>query len=147
MISPTKLTDELAVISQIDPRAASAITLSGDVFDMSKWEKALAILQVGTILSGTVDLKFQCAASATASYADFSPAKAITQFTAADDNKQALLNLKGSELPDGKRWVKPVVTVAAVGSAGNYVSLTVLGGVGRHLPAADNDVASVDEIV
>lgn len=143
---PARISDELAIISQIDPAKPSATTLSGDVFDLSKWKKALVVACVGTLgTSACVDVKLQCATTSGGTYADFSPAKAITQLTkvGSDDNKQVLLNLDASALPEGKRWVKPLLTVTR---AATFVSLTVLGGNPRHAPVDSSDLASVDEI-
>lgn len=142
---PVRISDHVSLVSQIDPKTASATTLSGDAFDMSKYGSAMGIVQVGAFgASATVDVKLQCAASATATYADFTVAKAITRLTAVDANKQALLNVRSDQLNADKRWVKPILTV---GGPATYVSLTVLAAVPRHGPGQDDDLASVDEVV
>jgi hypothetical protein len=73
---------------------------------------------------------------------------AITQLTEAgtDSNKQALVNLKTSDLDynNGFRWVRLSVTLA---TAGADFGAVVIGLDRRYGAATDGDAATVDEVV
>lgn len=111
---PSELID---VVAAIDPDAYSNAAVSSGYVDMSDYEALLACELVGDMVSSsTVDLKLQSATAASGG-ADIT-GKAITQLTKAgsDDNKQALINLRSSELTEGHRYVKAVRTIGAAGS-------------------------------
>ena len=141
------LCENLAVLGSIDPDANGVGALNTDWVDMSKFNQALFIVQVGEFAAGgTADFKLEEATSAAGAGAQDISGKSITQLTDAgtDDDKQALVNIQAAELSDGYRYVRGVLTiaVAAVDSA-----VIALGGAPTYLPASDFDLASVDEIV
>ena len=140
------LADMLAVVATVDPGNLSAGSHSTDAVDMSKFEEVMFIVAVGTLgTSGTVDFKVQESDQAAGTYSDIS-GKSITQLTDAgnDDNKQAVVVVKASELTPGKRYVKGVLTV---GTAASDACVVAIAGKPRYAPASAFDLSSVDEIV
>lgn len=112
----------ISVVAAVDPDAYTANAYSSGYVDMSDYEQVMAIALCGTMASnGKLDLKFQ--SNTAASGGTDVTGKAITQLTQAgsDDDKQAIINLRRSELniDSEHRYVKAVqtVTTAAVDSA------------------------------
>lgn len=141
-----RLDEYVAVVGIIDPDAYTAGEQLTAAIDMSKWESLLCIIMAGDLgASATVDGAIKASATSGGSYAAIS-GKAITQLTQAgtDDNKQALIHLRASEMPAGKRYVKLSMTV---GTATSDAGAIVLGKPAHVFPASDNDIAAVDEIV
>lgn len=142
-----KLSEALAVVGTIDPvdRTATGTALS-DAIDMSKFHQVVFTLMLGAIgATDTIDLKLTECATSGGTYTDIS-GKAITQLGGSDDNKQAVINLRGDELTPGYRYVKAKLTHGGTATS-VLVSLLCQGGQARYKPASDNDLASVDEIV
>lgn len=138
--------EQQALVGIIDPDAYTAATYLTAAIDMSKFESIQAIVSVGDLgTNATVDAKLTASATSGGTYSDVT-GKAITQLTQAgsDDNKQAIINLRGEELTEGLRFVKLSMTVAtATSDAGAFV----MGANPRVGPASDNDLSTVDEIV
>lgn len=142
-----KLTEMLATVGTIDPASRSATgTVETDAIDMSKFHQVAFILLVGTVgATDTLDFKIRECATSGGTYTDIS-GKAITQLTGTDDNKQVLVNVRGSELTPGYRYVKGLLTHG--GTAGTAdIAVVALADQARFKPASDHDLASVDEIV
>lgn len=142
-----RLSEELAVISTIDPVSQSAATVTGDSIDMADYHKVLFVLSVGALgASATVDFSVKGDAASGGSYSTNITDKAITQLTKAgtDDNKQVIVEVTSEEVgAQGYRYIRPSLTVA---TAACLVSVVALGKT-RYAPAAEYDLASVDEIV
>ncbi len=136
-----------AVVATIDPDAYGTGEELSDAIDMSKIDQVLAVVMAGTLgSSATLDAKLTQATTSGGTYKDIS-GKAITQLVkATDDDKQALINCRAEELDidNDYRWVKLSMTV---GTATSDAGALVLGFGERYGPAADGDLASVDEIV
>lgn len=141
-----RLSEELALVSCIDPDAYGTGAQTGDEIDMLYFERIIFIVSVGDMQSGsTVDFKVQEATTSGGSFTDLT-GKSITQLTKAgsDDNKQAIVEVKADELTAGYRYLQGILTVA--GAASDAVSVA-LADTARWKPASDYDLASVDEIV
>lgn len=143
------LTEELAVMSTIDPVSQGVATVTGDVVDMRYVRKALFILAVGVLgTAATVDFKLEQGTSAAMAGVKNITGKLITQLTKAgtDDNKQVLVEVRAEELDliGGYRYVRPSCTVAA---AACLVAMVCLADCMRYLPATGYDLDSVDEIL
>lgn len=140
------MSEEWAVVGTIDADAAATGTYTSDVVDMSDWDAVLAVVQAGTIAAGgTVDFKLQSAPATGSGWEDIT-GKAITQLTQAgsDSDKQVLINLRGGEVKDqGDRYVRGILEVGTAAAD----SAVLIMARGKHKPASDNDLASVDEIV
>ena len=144
----SKLSEKLAIVATIDPEAQTASAVTSDWIDMTIFRRVIFIFLVGELgSSATVDGAIEQATDSGGSgNIALSPAKAITQLTEAstDDDKQAIIEVDASELTAGFTHIAAVLTTAVQTSD---VALVALAGVPRYHPAADNDLASVDEIV
>lgn len=137
--------EAVAVVATVDPDVYTAAAYDTDYVDMSKFDAIQAIVMAGTLgTNATLNFKLQSATAATGG-ADIT-GKAITALTeaGADSDKQAVINLRAEELPEGHRYVKAVMTV---GTATSDAGAIVLGFYPKNAPASDSDLASVDEIV
>lgn len=145
----------VGLVSCIDPDAyAPAAAIDGDVIDMSDWHCLMAVLMIGDLgTAGTVSLKFQEAATSGGAYTDISGAATAT-YDQTDSpnpsNQQIKLDLRAEQLGDGKRFVKPVLTVTDETSPENAtsdVAVAIFGVFPKVGVASAVDLASVDEIV
>jgi hypothetical protein len=142
-----KPSEMAAVVATIDPASLTANTYVSDWVDASQFEQLMAVLVLGAISAGgTVDAKLRMSAAANGSNPADVPGKALTQLTQAgtDSNKQAILQVRGDELPGDYRYVALSVTTATAAALGSAV---ILGFNPTYGPASDFDLASVDEIV
>ena len=146
-----KTSEEFAIVGAIDPDANAAAAYSSDYVDMSKFDQLIAIVQTGTLTSGssTIDAKLQQATSAAGAGVKDITGKAITQVAAASpptNDQQFIINLKANEVDmDNKfRFVKLVLTV---GAAAADSSAVVIARKARYGPASNDDLSSVAQIV
>lgn len=143
-------TEQAAVVATVDPDALTATTHDSDWVDMADFEQIMCVVMAGTLgSSATFDAKLQEATDSSGTGAQDITGKAITQLTQAspdDSDKQAIINLRASEmdLADSYRYVRVRITVAAATSDGGAV---IFGFNPKHAPAYDHDLASVAEIV
>ena len=146
-MSNTLPSEVAAVVATIDPDAYTTGEELSDAIDMSKIDQLLAVIMAGILgASATLDAKLTQATTSGGTYKDIT-GKAITQLVkATDDDKQALINCRADELDidNDYRWVKLSMTI---GTATSDCGALVLGLGERYGPAADGDLASVDEIV
>jgi hypothetical protein len=141
-----RLTESVAVIGTIDPASLSVGAHNSDVIDMSKFERVAFVLLTGTLgASATVDLAVKYDTASGGSFANTLAGKTIAQMVkATDDNKQAVIEVKADELPEGARYLRGTITV---GTAASQAALVVLGGDAKYGPAKDHDLSSVAQIV
>jgi len=142
-----KLSEMLAVVGTVDPAVRSATgTVATDAIDMSKVHQVAFVVLVGAMgATDEIDFKVQECATSGGSYTDIS-GKAITTLDGTDDNKQAVVNVRGDELTPGNRYIKGLVTHGGTaGTAG--ITVVALADTARFKPASDGDLASVAEIV
>lgn len=138
-----KGSEQVALIGALDPQDAGGGAVTSDWAPIKLFEHAFGLLLLGAT-DGTVDAKLQEASDSSGTGAADLTGKAITQLSATDDNKQAVIDVQASDLSDGMTHVAMVVTGA--GTA-NLVAAGIFGVNPRYAPASDNDVASVAEIV
>jgi len=146
MIGNMLPSEACAVVATIDPDAYTATTYNSDVIDMSLFESLMVVLMAGTLGSGaTLAAAVHTSAAAGSGFAALT-GKATTALTEAgtDSDKQAIINLRAEDLPDGHRYVR---IVATLGTATSDFGVVVFGVRPRRGPANDNDLASVAEIV
>lgn len=141
--------DRAAVVGVIDPDAYTANTYTTGWIAMADFERIMAIVMAGDLgTSATVDAKIEQATDGSGTGAKDVSGKAITQLTQAgtDSNKQAIINMRAEELDvaNGFTHVRLSMTVATATSDAGAI---VLGFDAREMPASDNDLSSVDEIV
>lgn len=143
MIMTILASENGSIIGIINPADRVGTTTNGAAIDLAKFHQAMFILTVGNT-DATVDFKLQESAATSSGYTDIS-GKAITTFSATDDNKQAIINLDSSEMGSLKRYVRGVIT-AGSGTA-CVVAMLALGFSPRFRPATDEDLASVTQVV
>ena len=151
-----RITEELAVVATIDPQTLSTGTATSsttaawtDAINMKSFHKALFLISVGT-LSNTDIIDFTVYSDeASATGGMTTTVKAITQLTAADDNKQAIVEVDMEDVAFNHDFLRGKLVVS-VNTAGNTasapVSVIALAGPPRFGPASNNDLSSVDEI-
>lgn len=142
----------IAVVAKVDPDANAVGAVTSDWADAGKFEAMLAVVSVGAIAATqTLDAKLQQATDASGTGAKDISGKAITQLGGSDDDKQAVINVRASELDmdNGYRYVALVMTGADSASPDGTIDYdgVLLGFYPRFGPASDNDLASVAEIV
>lgn len=141
--------DRAAIVAAVNPTSQAAGTVSTPWISMANFHTMMAVIQAGVLgASATLDAKLEQATSAAGAGAKDIAGKAITQLTKAgsDDNKQAIINVRASDLDvnGGFSHVRLSVTVA---TAASLTAALVLGFDKRYGAASDDDAASVDEIV
>lgn len=143
----SRFSDRVAIVGAIDPDAYSAgasYDKLTDAIDMSRFGRVAFIVAAGDIDStGTVDFKVTQAAEADGDYTDLA-GKAITQLTASDDDKQAVVEVAAAELGAGKRFIKGALRTATAGSDAAVIALALDA---REEPASAQSLDSVVEIV
>ncbi len=150
MLTNVLPSEQAGVVATIDPDVYTANAYSSDYVDMADFEMLMAVVSAGTLgSSATLDGKLEQATTSGGGGVKDITGKAITQLTQGgsdDSDKQAIINVRGSELDiaGGFRFVRLTVTV---GTATSDVSGLILGFGPKHGPASDNDLASVAEIV
>jgi hypothetical protein len=136
-----------AIVGVIDPDAYAAGTVTTSWIDMGDRDRIMAVVMAGTLgSSATLDAKIEEAQDSSGTGAADLTGKAITQLTQAgtDSDKQAVINVKSSELSAGFNHVRLSMTI---GTATSDAGAIVIDGCARYKPASDNDLSSVDEIV
>ena len=139
--------ERAAVVATIDPANYNNSTQNSDYVDMSKFHEAMFVVLLGAVDS-TVDFKLRESRDTSATGEQDISGKAITQFTASDDNKQAVINLKSEELtaqPSQYRYVRARLTVG--NGTTNIVSVIAFGMRPRIGPASDDKLSDTAQIV
>ena len=150
MIGNILPTEACAVVATIDPDAYTAATTVSDYADMGQFESVMFIVSVGTMAStATLDAVVQQATDASGTGAkNLTSSKAITQLTEAggDSDKQVIINVRAEDLDLSNGFSHVALSVTGATAASDY-GVVALGFNARTMPASDNDLASVAEIV
>ena len=144
-----KASELAGVVGVIDPDAYAAGTYTSGWVDAGAFQQFIAIVQAGTLGTGaTLDAKIEQATDALGTGAKDVAGKAITQLTQAggDSDKQAVIALNPGELDLANDYTHFRVSIT-IGSAASDAGAVVLGLNPRTGVAADNDAATVAEIV
>lgn len=141
--------ENAAIVGIIDPDVTVASTVTSGWIDASKFQQYMAVVMAGTLgTSATVDAKLEQATDSSGTGVKDVTGKAITQLTEAgtDSDKQAIINVRPGELDIANSFnhFRLSVTVAV---ATSDIGAVVMGLNARTGTAADNDAATVDEIV
>lgn len=141
--------ENAAIVGIIDPDVTVASTVTSGWIDASKFQQYMAVVMAGTLgTSSTVDAKLEQATDSSGTGVKDVTGKAITQLTEAgtDSDKQAIINVRPGELDIANSFnhFRLSVTVAV---ATSDIGAVVMGLNARTGTAADNDAATVDEIV
>jgi hypothetical protein len=133
-----QLSQGLSIAAQISPQALSNASVnSGNGIDMSKFRRAMAVVQVGAG-GGNITAKLQAAATSGGTFNDVA-GSTITAITTT--TKQATIEIRDDEMPAGTQWLRLVITENNVAST--QVAGVLLGGEGDWKPASKQDPASV----
>lgn len=144
-----KASEVAAVVETIDPVSQGVGAVSSGWVDASKFHTYLAVVIAGVLgASATMDGKLEQATDASGTGAKDITGKLITQLTKAgsDDNKQAEINLRPSELDLDNGFDHFRLTLT-VGTAASLVGGVIIGVTAKDGFASANDVSTVDEIV
>lgn len=145
-----KASEVAAVLGAIDPDVTAAGTVTTGWIDASEFDRYLAIVQAGTLgASATLDAKLEQATDSSGTGAKDISGKAITQLTQGspdDSDKQALIDLKQTELDVANSFTHFRLSVT-VATATSDVGAVVLGFFPNYSPASGSDAATVAEIV
>lgn len=141
-----KPSESMAVLATLDPVSQSAATVTTSWVDAGQYHALMALIQSGVLgASATLDAKIQQATDSSGTGAKDVTGKAITQIVkASGDNKQAIINFRGSDLDveGGFRYVRLSVTV---GTAASLISAVLLGCYPRMAPVS-NQAATVQVV-
>lgn len=151
MIGNMLPSEACAVLGTIDPDATAASTVVSDYVDMGKFERIMVVVMAGTLgTNATVDASIlQATDSAGTGAKALTTAKAITQMTQAGTDQsdtQAVINVLADDLDIDNDFDHVAVSVD-IGTATSDFAAVILGFNPRSMPASDNDLASVGEIV
>lgn len=149
MFLNAKPSEIAGLVGIIDPDAYTAATYTTGWVSTAKWTALMAIVMAGDLgSSATLNAKLQQASDSSGTGAKDITGKAITALTQAgtDDNKQAIINLRGEELDvdNGFNHVRLSMTVATATSDAGALLLGLFPARG---PATDVDATTVDEVV
>lgn len=145
-----RLSQELAVVSCIDPDAYTTGAVNGDIIDMRYHKRVMFIVQAGTLgSSATLDFAVYGDSASNMGTQVALTGKSITQLTEAgtDSDKQAIVEVTAEEVASqivGGRYIRGTMTV---GTATSDCGVITIADRSRYAPASDYDLASVDEIV
>lgn len=137
-----------AVVGVVSPDALATGAISTAWIPVNNFENFQAIVLAGVLgASATLAGKLEQATDAAGAGAKDITGKAITTLVkATDDNKQAVINLKPSELDKDNDFSHFRLTLT-VGTAISDGGAVVMGQDPIFAPASDNDLASVAQIV
>ncbi len=145
MTPNSTFSERVAVLAALDPQTLDNTNATSDYAGLAKYERVAFLISVGNIdTSTTVDAALYEAVNSAGGSAQALTGKALTQLGASGDNQQAVIEVSAAELSAGFTHVACRVTVT--GSTAT-VSVVGLGIDGRLLPASDDNLASVVEIV
>jgi hypothetical protein len=140
-----QLTQALAIPANPTHAAAQTSSFNTASVDLAKFERCLAIIDIGAVSgsSPTFDARWQESAdnssfSEVAGYSNLS----ITQITTA--NKTVTMEIRPSQLSAGKRYVRVAVTIGGT-SPSFTCAVILLGGEAHQKPASAEDAAQVVE--
>ena len=141
-----QLSNQQQLVAVVNPVSQAAGNADTSWIDMASWERLQAILLTGVLgASATVDFSVrQATDNAGAGAKALSPAKSITQMVkASDDNKQAIIEVKASDL-DLANSFRYVSFRTTVGTAASLIAVAVLGDPEVKAPTK---ISTVNQIV
>lgn len=140
-----ELNEALAVVGYAVPLLRDNTTVATGWIAVALFRRLLFICSIGAV-DISVDFKLRQATDGSGTGAADITGKLITQFSATDDNKIALIELTAEEVGAGFTHVEGLATIGD-GVTGANICLHALGGVPRYHPASDYDLAAVAQIV
>lgn len=148
MDTNVKFSEGHAILATLDPVSQGAATVNTGWVSMALFHNLVALIQTGVLgASATLDAKLQQATTSGGAGAKDITGKALTQILkASGDNKQAMIELRDTELDvnNGFAFVRLQVTV---GTAASLVSASLIGFNPLYQSAVPYDQAGVVQIV
>lgn len=144
-----KPSEVVGIVGNVDPDAYAAGTYTSGWIAAKNYLAFMAVVQVGDMVAtSTVNAKLEQASDGAGTGAKDIAGKLITALTqaGADDNKQAIINLRPEELDVDNSFThfRLSVTVAVAASDAGGI---VLGYAPARGPATGIDATTVDEVV
>jgi len=142
-----KPTENILLLSSIDPDNQSAGTVNGDYVKADKFDQYLAVFNVG-VMTSTGTCIFSVTQSTDASGTGAKAVKTATTLTEAgtDSDKQVMISIKDSDMDiaGGFLWlnIRAVTAVAASYVCGNLFGINPKFGADTTI-----DLSTVDEIL
>jgi hypothetical protein len=140
-----QLSQALSIPANPNHAAAQTASFNSNSVDLSKFERCLAILDIGAVTGTgpTFDAKWQESPdnSTFTDVAGFSNL-AITQITSGSQTKT--MEIRASQLSAGKRYVRVAVTIGGT-SPSFTCAVILLGGEAHQKPASASDGNQVTE--
>jgi hypothetical protein len=135
-----QLSQGLTVLGQLPSQSLGTGTDNSITnIDMSKIQRLLFVLNIGSVGAGpgTVDFKLQQSATSGGTYSDLT-GTAITTISA--NNKVATVEIRADQLAAGNRYVRHNL---AIGTNAVIIGVIALGGEAEYKPASKQDSAVV----
>lgn len=152
-MSEKLMSEHLHIVATIDPDNYAASTYGSDVWDMSKYRKAMVICLSGAVAAtGTLDWVVKESATSNGTFTTYLAKGTATPHTTTYTDSQAVINIDAAELAattiTGARWCKLHMTV---GTTTVFAGAIVLADKSRYkepwTTISYGDLASVIEIV
>lgn len=147
MFPNAKISEMVALLAVLNPVSIAVGNSSTAWISAANFNNFMAVIQSGVLgTSATLDAKFEQAQDDAGTGTKNITGAAITQIVkATGDNKQALLNLRASQL-DVEGGFKYFRLKLTVGTADSIASAVVLGGTPRYAPASAANAATVVQV-
>ena len=125
--------------------AAQTASFNSNSVDLSKFERCLAILDIGAVTgtSPTFDAKWQESPD-NSTFTDVAGFNNLSITTITTANQTKTMEIRPSQLSAGKRYVRVAVTIGGT-SPSFTCAVILLGGEARQKPASANDGNQVTE--
>jgi hypothetical protein len=148
MTPNAKPSEHLSVLATYDAASVAASTVLTAYVSVKNHLALMAIISTGVLgASATIDAKLRQAQDNSGTGVKDITGKSITQIVkASGDNKQAIINLKGSDL-DVEGGFSFVCLSITVGTAASIVGATLLGAFPRYEDGAAFNQAAVVQVV
>jgi hypothetical protein len=133
-----------AVVAILSPgNQNNSISNTGYV-SLATFPEVYFLLQLGGV-DITVDFKIREAQDGSGTGEQDLTGFAITQLTGTDDNKQAVIHVKATDLTGGRTFVRARLTIGA--GTTNMAGIVGLGFTSTYTKASSGDLASVAQVV
>lgn len=148
MFPNAKPSELVTLLATYNPASVGASTVTTGWINAANHHHYLALIQTGVLgASATLDAKIQQATDSIGTGAKDVTGKAITQIVkASGDNKQALINLRTSDLDVSGGFCYFTLSLT-VGTAASLIAASVYGFSDRFMPASDDNQVGVVQIV
>jgi hypothetical protein len=140
-----QLTQALSLPTNPTHAAAQTASFNSNSVDLSKFERCLAILDIGAVTgtSPTFDAKWQESPD-NSTFTDVAGFSNLSITTITTANQTKTMEIRPSQLSAGKRYVRVAVTIGGT-SPSFTCAVLLIGGEAHQKPASANDGNQVTE--